>query len=82
MHLAGEAKGSDGLLRLRSGCERTNNSFFCCAPPVFRILLSPAGTIHSEWRVLGGSAADEPAVFIHHNGARAARAYVHSKEPH
>jgi len=82
VHLAGEADGGDGLAWFRGGGERSADGLLRGAPPVLGVLLGPAGVRRFEGLMLAGSSGDEFSVSVNDNGARTARAHIHSKEPH
>jgi len=52
------------------------------APPVFGVLLGPAGFGRAEGRVLARCRGEDFAGLIHNDGAGSAGAYVDSKEGH
>jgi len=82
VHLAGEAEGGDCLARFRRGLDGSANRLLRGPPPVFRVLLRPAGMRRLEGRMLARCAADQLSTSIHNHGARSARAYIHPQKPH
>ena len=82
VHLASEAECGDGLLRLGRSGNGVADGFLRGAPPILGILLRPAGMRRAKRSMVTGRAGDNLAFGIHDDGARAARSYIHSQEPH
>ena len=86
MHLPGEADGIDLRAGLADGVDRGGDRavdrFLGGAPPVFGVLLGPAGMGDAEGMMFARSRGDDLALFVHNYGARSAGANINSQERH
>ena len=82
MHLAGEADAGNGLMGRGSGIDGAANGDQGSAPPVFRILLGPAGMRRAKGCMIFRGGADNASLLVHQHRAGAACAHIHTQEPH
>ena len=79
VHLAGEADGVDGRGFTRAASDLADG-LLRGAPPVFGVLLGPAGVRDAKRLMLGRGFGNDVPFFIHQNGARAACAHIHTQK--
>jgi hypothetical protein len=82
VHLAGEADGGDGLMRLGRGGDGLADGDERGTPPVFGILLGPAGMRGFEGLMLTSGTGNQLPFPVDYYGPRSARAHIHPKKPH
>jgi hypothetical protein len=79
VHLSGKSDARDCVAANRSARERSANRQTASAPPIARILFGPTGARRCERGVLFDAGAEDAALCVDDESARAAGADVNSE---